>query len=115
MDCAKQVYCKIQTQEMRKAVGNPDFDNSVNQLNMLAQKEFIAVPKYEYLEKHDENGNPIWYCECEVNEIYVEDSSVKKEAKKKAAYKALCNLLNYDPEADEDYYEDDIDDLDDDF
>ena len=101
MDCAEQVYYIVQAKEMRKAVGNPDFDNSVNQLNMLAQKGFIDDPEYDFTENHDDDGNPVWVCDVSVDEledIYYGESSIKKEAKKEAAYYALCDLLDYDPD-----------------
>lgn len=112
MDCAKQAYDTIQIRTRNQIVGKPEFDSAVNQLNILFQKGYIEEPLYNFTENHDENGNPIWHCECDVNEldeIFVGDSSVKKEAKKEAAYGALCNLLNYVPEVDEDYYDDEID------
>ena len=99
MECSKKVYDIIQVQEMRNAVGNPNFDNSVNQLNMLAQKGFIAVPEYGFSEEHDDNGNPLWVASVSVGEledIYSGKTSSKKEAKKEVAYKALCHILKPD-------------------
>jgi len=117
MDCAKQVYDTIQIREMNQATGLPDINTAVNQLNMLYQKGFIEEPYYSFTENHDEDGNPIWHCECDIDEledVYIGDSSIKKEAKKEAAYGALCTLLDYEPEEDENYFDDEIDDLDDD-
>ncbi len=97
MDCAKKAYDKIQFLEMKKAIGVPDKNDAVNQLNVLYQKEFIHEPKYSFTEEHDKDGNPIWCCDClleESDNIFYGESSVKKEAKKEAAYKALCKLLD---------------------
>lgn len=101
MDCAKQVYEIVKWEERRNAVGTPDYDNAVNQLNILCTKGFIDEPSYEYEEGHDEDGNPTWTCDCsieELDDIYYGESSNKKEAKKEAAYGALCALLDYDDE-----------------
>ena len=97
MDCAKQIYDTIQKRESIQAIGNLDIDTAVNQLNILFQKNYIKEPKYSFTEDYDEDGNPIWYCNCaldELEESFYGDSSIKKEAKKKAAYEALCALLN---------------------
>lgn len=99
MDCAKQIYDFVELKELKEAVGEPDFNNAVNQLNMLCTKGFIDEPLYEFDEEYDEDGNPVWTCVCSVDELdctYSGDSSNKKEAKKIAAYGALCDLLDYD-------------------
>lgn len=95
MDCAKQAYYKIQTIEMKEIVGSPKLEESVSQLNVLYQKEYIAEPKYYFYEEHDENGNPIWECNCKIEELgdeYWGKSAIKKESKRQAAYKAICSL-----------------------
>ena len=78
-------------------------------MNILYQKGFIEEPEYTFKETHDEDGNPIWHCECDVDEleeVYFGDSSVKKDAKKEAALGALCKLLDFDIEMVEDNLED---------
>lgn len=103
MDCAKQAYKIIRDREMKESVGEPDYDSAVNQLNILYQKGFIKEPKYDFKEEHDEDGNPIWVCDCSLSELedtYYEETPIKKESKKGAAYGALCALLGYDPEDD---------------
>ena len=101
MDCAKQVYDTVQSREMNQAAGTPDRNTAVNQLNILHQKGFIDEPYYNFTEEHDEDGNPIWQCECDIDEledVYCGESNVKKEAKKEAAFWALCTLLGYSQE-----------------
>ena len=101
MECAKKAYDIIQIRERNLSVGKPTLDNAVNQLNILYQKGFIEEPEYTFKETHDKDGNPIWHCECDVDEleeVYFGDSSVKKDAKKEAALGALCKLLDYDIE-----------------
>lgn len=102
MDCAKQIYDIIKKEEHYKSVGTPDYDNAINQLNILSTKGFINEPVYEFEEKHDSDGNPRWVCACSIKEledIYYGDSSNKKESKKEAAYGALCALLDYDEDS----------------
>lgn len=99
MDCAKKAYDKIQIIEMRNTIKEPSKENAVNQLNVLYQKGFIHEPIYEYSEEHDDDGNPIWFCNCYVEELkatFFGKSSIKKEAKKETAFGALCGLFCYD-------------------
>ena len=60
------------------------------------------LPKYEYVETHDVDGNPIWNVECNVDEMdtsFNAEGSSKKQAKKEAALKMLQYALdNYDEE-----------------
>ena len=119
MDCAKQAYDFIRIKEMKDAVGEPDYNNAVNQLNVLSQKEFIHSPVFSFTEKHDKDGNPVWNCDCDVEElenIHYGESSVKKEAKKEAAYSALCELLGYEEDDvnDNDFDDDEFYDMEDD-
>ncbi len=98
MDCAKQVYDTVQSRKMNQVAGTPNREDAVNQLNVLHQKGFIDEPYYSFTENHDEDGNPIWQCECDIDEledVYCGESNVKKEAKKEAAFWALCTLLGY--------------------
>ena len=110
MDCAKKFYDIIQIRERNLAVGRPDINKAVNQLNTLCQKGYIDDPEYTFIEEHDDNGNPIWKCNCdlyELDKVYYGESPIKKEAKKEAAFYALCAYLDYDPDELEDDFEDD--------
>ena len=96
MDCAEKAYKIIQSKEMKNVIGKPDRNDAVNKLNELYQKGFISEPEYSFQENHDEDGNPLWYCECYIDELerlYSGDSSGKKEAKKAAAFEALKELF----------------------
>lgn len=98
MDCAKQVYDTVQSRKLNQAAGRANRNDAVNQLNVLHQKGFIDEPYCTFTEDHDEDGNPIWHCECDIDEledVYCGDSSVKKDAKKEAVFWALCTLLGY--------------------
>lgn len=110
MDCAKQAYDFIQIKEMKDAVGDPKFDDAVNQLNVLSQKDFIHDPLYGFSEEHDEDGNPVWTCDCDIEElehVHYGESTVKKEAKKIAAFSALRELLGVEVNHDFDDMEED--------
>ena len=77
-------------------VGEPDFDRAINQLQELYQKGCIGEPRYEFIETYDEDGNPVWRCECHVvdREYYLwRNSSSKKQGKKAVAYDMLCDIL----------------------
>ena len=81
---------------IRDEIENPNFDDSINQLETLARRGYFSIPQYHFEETHDENGNPIWDCECSIKEI--EDvtygkSSSKKDAKKKTAFEMLQSVL----------------------
>ena len=76
-------------------VGEPDFDRAINQLQELYQKGYIGEPRYEFIETYDEDGNPVWRCECHVEEYgcYYGNHSSKKYGKKSVAYSMLCDIL----------------------
>ena len=80
-------------------VGEPDFDRAINQLQELYQKGFIGEPWYNFIETYDEDGNPIWRCECHIvnKEYYLwRNSSSKKHGKKAVAYDMLCDILDWE-------------------
>ena len=49
-------------------VGEPDIERAINQLQELSQKGYIGEVSYEFFESHDDNGNPIWKCNCSVED-----------------------------------------------
>ena len=80
-------------------VGEPDFDKAINQLQELYQKGYIEEPWYDFEETYDENGNPIWRCECHIEDrdtYYWVNSSSKKQGKKRVAYDMLCDVLDWE-------------------
>ena len=57
------------------------------------------MPTYKYKENHDEDGNPIWDCQCKIKEVDIVTngrSSSKKDAKKQAAFDMLTHVLEED-------------------
>ena len=82
-------------------IENPNLDEAINQLEILARRGYFSIPVYEYEEEHDEDGNPVWHVECHIEEeeYYFESiASSKKAAKKQAAYDALMHVLGFDAE-----------------
>ena len=106
---ARQALEFIEVTEKRKsmildAVGKPEQERAINQLQELYQKKIIPEPKYEFLENGiSESGNPMWECSCSIEGIggcgnggYV--AATKTEAKKLAAFEALVCLFGIDME-----------------
>lgn len=82
---------------IRDEIENPNKADAINQLEILARRGYFSIPTYDFELRHDENGNPIWKCECHIKEydIYIErESSSKKEAKKSAAFEMLKCVLD---------------------
>jgi len=75
----------------------PNINDAISQLEILARRGYFSIPTYEFIERHDKNGNPVWKARCFIDEYaaYFEAvSSSKKEAKKQAAYDMLLFVLN---------------------
>lgn len=82
---------------IKDEIENPNYDESINQLETLARRGYFSIPKYGFEETHDENGNPIWNFECsieEIEEVTHGESSFKKDAKKQAAFEMLQYVLD---------------------
>lgn len=80
-------------------VGEPDLSKAINQLQELYQKGYINEPDYSFEESYDKDGNPIWHCECHVDDLeyyFWVDSSSKKQGKKQVAYDMLCYILDWE-------------------
>lgn len=82
---------------IKDEIDKPSRNDSIGQLEILAQRGYFTLPKYKYSQTYDKNGNPVWKAECYIDgkEYYsASSSSSKKEAKKNAAWKMLQYLLN---------------------
>ena len=97
---SKLAYNYLKEKDMlftiRDEIDNPNLDEAIGQLEILARRGYFALPTYSAEESHDENGNPVWNVKCRIEEVKrsftVVDSS-KKFAKKKAAFKMLEYVL----------------------
>ncbi len=81
---------------IKDEIDNPNYDESINQLETLARRGYFSIPQYHFKEAHDENCNPIWYCECsieEIDDVTHGNSLSKKDAKKQAAFEMLRYVL----------------------
>lgn len=77
-------------------VGEPNIDRAINQLQELYQKGYIGEPWYDFSETYDDNGNPVWRCECHVlgsDTYWWGNYSSKKNGKKAVAYDMLRAVL----------------------
>lgn len=78
-------------------IDNPCREMAINQLETLARIGYFSLPTYNFYEDHNEDGNPVWRCECHIKgeDIYCwSTSSSKKGAKKGAAWGMLKHVLN---------------------
>ena len=88
---------------IKDEIDEPDEQLAINQLEILARRDYFELPEYKYTETHDKNGNPIWQVTCmidDVDKVFNATDSSKKKAKKKAALKMLNYVLEYFDEED---------------
>ena len=91
----------IPKKSIKDEIENPNKEDSIGQLEILARRGYFSIPTYNYSMEHDENGNPVWSFTCIVkdkNKSICAISSSKKDAKKSAAYEMLLYLLNEEDE-----------------
>jgi len=90
--CKKGLWLSI-----RDEIDNPNKEDSINQLEILARRGYFSTPTYDFELTYDKNGNPIWKSICHIAEeskSFSAISSSKKEAKKSAAFKMIQYVLN---------------------
>lgn len=105
MAACKLAYEYLEKNDMlpsiRDEIEDPNRDDAINQLEILARRRYFSIPTYDFNETHDDNGNPIWNCECHIAEepcCFDGTSSSKKEAKKDAAFRMLFYVLGMEGE-----------------
>jgi ribonuclease-3 len=82
---------------IRDEIEDPNKEDAINQLEILARRGYFSIPTYEFEQTYDKDGNPIWKSVCHIAEeskSFPAKSSSKKDAKKSAAYKMLQHVLN---------------------
>ncbi|MBQ4381743.1 MAG: hypothetical protein II794_03280, partial [Oscillospiraceae bacterium] len=82
---------------IRDELENPNREEAIGQLEILARRGYFSVPTYDFSLTHDRDGNPVWTAVCRIEEYpeqFKHVSSSKKEAKKTAAYKMLQFVLD---------------------
>ncbi len=99
-DACEQAYQYLDKHNLlftiRDEIENPNEAQAINQLETLARRDYFSIPTYNFKQKYDEDGNPIWYCECHIEEFedyYWAEAFSKKEAKKSAAFGMLLIVL----------------------
>ena len=107
---ARMAVCKLAYEYLEKndmlftirdEIEEPSRDMAINQLEILARRGYFSLPTYNFFEEHDKNGNPIWKCECHIDEeedYFDEISFSKKDAKKGAAFNMLLYVLGLEEE-----------------
>ncbi len=81
---------------MKDEILNPDKAEAINQLEILARRGYFSVPTYHFCQEYDKDGNPVWGCECRIDEesrSFFAKASSKRDAKKSSAYKMLKYML----------------------
>ncbi|MCM1541996.1 MAG: putative dsRNA-binding protein [Blautia sp.] len=81
---------------IKDEIPNPNKAEAINQLEILARRGYFSIPKYDFQQEYDKNGNPVWKCECCIEEEvrrFLAKSSSKREAKKLSAFKMLEYIL----------------------
>lgn len=99
-DLCELIYGYLEENDLlhsiRDEIDNPNKNDAINQLEILARRGYFSIPTYKFEETHDKNGNPIWKSSCyitEENKCFTAKSSSKKDAKKAAAYRMLQYVL----------------------
>lgn len=100
MAVCKLAYEYLEQHDMlfsiRDEIDNPNKADAINQLEILARRGYFSIPVYDFSQEYDDNGNPIWTCECYIEEYDIcfhAESSSKKDAKKTVAFKMLEYVL----------------------
>ena len=78
-------------------IENPNKEDAINQLEILARRGYFSIPTYDFQQTYDKDGNPVWESVCNIEEktkSFSAKSSSKKDAKKSAAYEMLQYVLN---------------------
>ncbi|KAK8835298.1 hypothetical protein M9Y10_013503 [Tritrichomonas musculus] len=103
---ARKAVCKLAYDYLKKhdllfsirdEIENPNKKDAINQLEILARRGYFSIPIYNFKEKYDNNGNPIWKCSCNIKEYdvcFCAESSSKKYSKKSAAFEMLKHILS---------------------
>lgn len=81
---------------IKDEIPNPNKAEAINQLEILARRGYFSIPTYHFEQEYDKNGNPVWGCECCIDEesrSFFTKSSSKKDAKKSSAFKMLKYIL----------------------
>lgn len=82
---------------IKDEIEDPNKADAINQLEILARRGYFSIPTYDFEQRYNQDGNPIWKCECHIAEYdtsFWAESSSKKDAKKIAAFEMLKYVLD---------------------
>lgn len=113
MNAAKNCYemlleYKLIINKYKAAVGAPNYERSIAQINELVQKGLIEKPDYSFSLRYDEDGRAEWTCVISVPDVEARFGNTdysKKEAQKLCTYEMLLWLMD-EYEEEQDYEED---------
>ncbi|MCM1560658.1 MAG: hypothetical protein NC123_14115 [Butyrivibrio sp.] len=103
---ARKAVCALAYKELERKnllfsihdeIPNSNINDAISQLEILARRGYFSIPVYDFVQKYDINGNPVWQCTCHIKEItkrFLANSSSKKNAKKQTAYQMLKHTLS---------------------
>ena len=93
-------YDYLYTNELLHSISdeieNPSLPMAISQLKVLAKRGYFSMPEYTFTEDQDEDGNPVWTCECHIAEkenVTSAISQFQSKAKKEAAFEMLKHVL----------------------
>ena len=100
-DLCKLLYSYLEKHDLlhsiRDEIENPNKEEAINQLEILARRGYFSIPVYDFEQTYDKDGNPIWKSTCRIVEkskSFSAKSSSKKDAKKSVAFKMLQHVLS---------------------
>lgn len=100
-DLCKLLYSYLEEHDLlhsiRNEIDNPNKEDAINQLEILARRGYFSIPVYDFEQTYDKDRNPIWKSICRIAEeskSFSAKSSSKKDAKKSAAFKMLQHVLS---------------------
>jgi len=89
---------EIEPWSIRDEIDKPTEAFAINQLEILSRRGYFPLPKYDFDQEYDKDGNPIWQCRCSI-EGYPpqtgEKCFSKRDAKKSATLKMLFYVLDH--------------------
>ena len=69
---------------IKDEIPNPNKAEAINQLEILARRGYFSIPTYHFCQEYDKDGNPVWGCECRIDEesrSFFSKASSKRDAK----------------------------------
>jgi ribonuclease-3 len=99
-DLCRLIYSYLEEKSLLHSIHdeieNPNRNDAINQLEILARRGYFSIPTYEFEQAYDIDGNPVWKSVCHIAEerkAFSAKSSSKKDAKKSAAFQMLQYVL----------------------